>query len=290
MTIKTILTPILTEASIESSLEAAVVLGRTFEAHVIGHHLRRLPDVAALYGYYAQAPAYMAENIDAYKEASNKRAMELRGLFDEVCVKHGVPIILPEDHKEAKGVSASWRDEEGCWPVDLALAGRVADLSILPAYQGDGPASHGDVLEALLFESGRPVLVVGEGDFPPAPKTVVIGWDGGLEAARAMKAAMPLIMRARRVIIMSIDEGVWKGPDSVQAVAFLKMHGVDAVADHVARVDDATGKVLIAATKDRGADLLVAGAYSHSRLREMILGGVTRDLTGQAELPVLLAH
>ncbi|MFQ5564706.1 MAG: universal stress protein [Parvularculaceae bacterium] len=290
MTIKTVLTPILTESSVSCGLETAFALGEAFESHIVGFHLRRTPDVSALYGYYAQAPAYLAENIDAYKEASNKRAKDLRAMFDDACAKRGAPVILPSDHKDAGKMTVSWRDEEGPWPSDLALAGRVADITVLPAFEGDAPPSYSEVLETMLFESGRPALIAGEGDLTKAPKTIAIGWNGGLEASRAMKAAMPFVKRAHRVIVLSVDEGGWRGPDSEEAVSYLKMHGVNAIADHVSRVDDSTGKVLLAAARERDADLLVAGAYSHNRLREMILGGVTRDLSRQTELPVLLAH
>lgn len=150
-----------------------------------------------------------------------------------------------------------------------------------------------DLAEQVLMEVGRPVLVVpSAGVFPGVPKNIVAAWDGSREAAVALHAALPAL-RGARVTLLSLrhpreedDARLLLVPDMIQ---FLLRHGVQARAEsEVTEIDIADA--LLSRVSDLGAELLVMGGYSHSRLRERILGGVTRQVLAQMTVPVLMAH
>lgn len=151
-----------------------------------------------------------------------------------------------------------------------------------------------DLAEQVLMEVGRPVLVVpSAGEFSAMPKNIIAAWDGSREAAVALQSALPALRGARRVTLVSLRHP--RDEDNAQLllvsdmIQFLLRHGVQARAEsEVTEIDIADA--LLSRVSDLGADLLVMGGYSHSRLRERILGGVTRQILAQMTAPVLMAH
>ncbi|SHH07189.1 universal stress protein [Massilia sp. CF038] len=181
----------------------------------------------------------------------------------------------------------------------MCLHARAADLAIVGQSDPEWPAL-ADLAPHVIVHSGRPVLVV-----PPAPAAacdhILVAWDGGREAARALQLALPLLRQARQVKIVLVESA-----SNPQAVAdamiadprpWLQRHGIDAqltvqpLAHHrlLSRKND-VGESLLAKAAAEKADLLVMGAYGHSRFREAMLGGVTRTVLEAATLPVLMVH
>lgn len=194
------------------------------------------------------------------------------------------------------------------WSVEAAtaLAGnlrdlvahhaRFSDMVVLPQPYGQQALQETvTVLEAALFEGQAPVLVLPKGrPLGDAFGTrIVVAWNQSHEAMTAVRRAMPLLMAARQVSIVVIDPPVF-GPERSdpggQLCQMLVRHGVRAEVAVLARTEPRISDVLTRHIRDAGADLLVMGAYGHSRLRESILGGATRDMLEHAEVPVLLAH
>jgi nucleotide-binding universal stress UspA family protein len=141
-----------------------------------------------------------------------------------------------------------------------------------------------------LFESGRPVLVA-----PPRPpieigRSIVIAWNGSTETARAIAFAMPLLLRAERVTVLTVTGGTVPGPAGDRIARSLRFNGVLAQAVHVEPEGRSTGEAILVHAERLGADLLVKGAYTQSRLRQMIFGGATRYLLDHVTLPMLMAH
>lgn len=194
--------------------------------------------------------------------------------------------------------------EDVRWAVDdggvqmLSLAAQVAprarfaDLVVVGASAGDGVA--GDVLEAALFGARAPVLVVpptGLGAWPP--ERVVIAWDGGDEAMAAVRAARGLLDSAQAVSVAAVDPGIWgvEGNEPGRALAqHLVRHGIKADVAVLPRGGQRVAEVLADHVRDTDAGLVVMGAYAHSRLRQLILGGTTRDMLNAAPVPVLMAR
>lgn len=178
----------------------------------------------------------------------------------------------------------------------IALRARFSDLVIQPRPYGTGQGGEAEaVVEAALFEGQAPVLVLPDGHtFTGAtPKRIVIGWNQSREAMIAVRRALPFLKRAAMVNITVIDppaHGPERSDPGGALCQMLVRHGVKAEVSVLARTMPRVSDVLNRHVRDQNADLLVMGAYGHSRFREAILGGATRNMLEQAEVPVLMAH
>ncbi|WP_426146240.1 universal stress protein [Polaromonas sp. DSR2-3-2] len=183
-------------------------------------------------------------------------------------------------------------------PMMAAFAQQAfyADLMVLGQHDPSTASSSGvpsDFAENVMVMSGKPALILPYAGMPPAVigETVVIAWKPAREAARAVSVAMPLLKRARRIVILS-----WSGGDAkvvgkrLDLRGYLRLNGI--TADWLEQGDEpsALGEVLLSRSFDMGADLLVMGCYSHSRAREWVLGGTSRTVLESMTLPVLMAH
>jgi len=177
----------------------------------------------------------------------------------------------------------------------VAARARYADLVVLPLPYGDGRGVEDEAaLEAALFEGMAPVLVVPEqGMKSPDPRRIVLAWNQSREALVAARRALPFLKRAESVSIVVVDPPT-HGPERSDPGGLLCQlmvrHGVHAEVTVLARTLPRISDVLVRHMRDMNADLLVMGAYGHSRFREAILGGATRDMLEKAEVPVFLAH
>ncbi|HUI20627.1 MAG TPA: universal stress protein [Methylocella sp.] len=191
------------------------------------------------------------------------------------------------------GVTAEFHLLEGSYSDTrdrLAAAARLSDIVILarPTY---GISVDRDVTQAMLFTSGRPVIAVPPlWDREPSIQNVLVAWDGGARAARAVGDAMPLLTRAGQIEILCVSSDVSKSIDGADLAAHLARHCKRVRVTALQKQHGDVAKALCAHAAATKADLLVMGAYAHSRLLEMVLGGVTSAMLAEAELPVFLSH
>jgi nucleotide-binding universal stress UspA family protein len=189
------------------------------------------------------------------------------------------------------GLCFGWLDNAPAGEGFVGSHGRVFDVTVLGRPTANTVGLHNRAIESSLFESGRPVLLAP----PKAPSqiatTIMVHWNGSPEQARTTAFAMPLLQQARRVIVLNVagGQGV-AGPPAQQVVTFLKRDGVPAELVNVGLDGRSTGEVVLMAAKAQGCDLLVKGAFTQSRLRQMIFGGATSHILANADLPVLMAH
>ena len=196
--------------------------------------------------------------------------------------------------------SIRWGVEDGvCQLSDIARhvasRARFSDLVVLPHPYGE---DHGvelePVVEGALFEGQAPVLVVPGDDTPlKMPKRIVIGWNEGAEALRAVRAALPLLQAAEDVHVVIVDpprHGPDRSDPGGQLSQFLARHGVRPEIDVLSKTLPRVSDVLQRHVQDVDADMIVMGAYGHSRFREAILGGATRNMLENAKVPVFMAH
>ena len=174
----------------------------------------------------------------------------------------------------------------------VTSSAQVRDLSILGLH---GPLTYPrqGLVEALLFGSGRPVLLVPPGAPAFSGRTVVVGWDATRSDARALHDALPLLTKARKAVIISLSEDkVFRQPESGPEVCrYLERWGIDASFDAPKRKQDNIGNELLLQAKRLEADLLVMGGFGHARQREFLFGSATRDIfQSHLELPVLMSH
>ncbi|MGO4118598.1 universal stress protein [Rhizobium ruizarguesonis] len=168
----------------------------------------------------------------------------------------------------------------------LAELSRAYDLSILEASELMRP-----LIESVLFESGRPLLLFPSDNFCGRIDAVAVAWDGGATVARALTGARLLLEQASRVVLISVtDDKQIDERSRDHLVAALGKAGLAVDVTAVQANGDSPASVIQAAALERKADLLVAGAFGHSRLREFVLGGVTRSLLTRLEIPALLCH
>jgi nucleotide-binding universal stress UspA family protein len=189
----------------------------------------------------------------------------------------------------AMGPSAAWRDEVGNATELIASRARFFDLVVLGRSERvvDRPA--GDVIEATLLRSGRPVLLAPAS--PPAAigETIAVAWDGSPRAVHVLAAALPLLRKAKRTVLLTVGDN----PDAGAAAArdYLLWHGI--ANDHSATPAVAgarIGEQLLSAARDAGADLLAMGAFGHRPWREALFGGATATIVANSLLPVLMTH
>jgi nucleotide-binding universal stress UspA family protein len=176
----------------------------------------------------------------------------------------------------------------------FARRARLADLAIVAQDQPEGAALHGPLIEAALFDSGRPVLVVPYIHRQPfQADRVVVAWDGGAPAARAVHDALPFLQRAKSVEVVVVeterkrDEGEIAGSD---IATHLARHDLQVSLQRIPGSDIGVGNALLNHVAEQQTDLLVMGGYGHSRFREFVLGGATRDMLDAMTIPVLMAH
>jgi len=172
----------------------------------------------------------------------------------------------------------------------LAVQSRAHDLTIVPVY---GHSETVAMAEGLVFESGRPVLILPElAASQPQMDRIAVAWDGSSTAARALADAMPLLRRAKSVAIVQItgEKDMSKATPMAAVVRNLALHGIDAQAVEVELEDRDAAATLQSWCQRDGRDLMVMGAFGHSRAREFVLGGVTRSILHGPKLPILIAH
>ncbi|MCR6630773.1 MAG: universal stress protein [Magnetospirillum sp.] len=283
---KTLLVPVTDAATADAPLDTAFALAATFAAHVVGLHVRTDPTTAVPLVGEGMSGAMVEEMMGVAERQATERAEAARAAFDAACARHGVALATAP----VPGPSAQWDDVVGREEELVAWRGRLSDLVLMgrPSEGLEAPSLL--TLNAALMESGKPLLLAP----PAAPATIgtriAVAWNGSAEAGRAVAAALPFMRRAASVTILSLteDDRTAFTPGG-ELAAFLAWHGVAAQCS-VVHAGAHAGAVLLEECGKLNADLLVMGAYTHSRLRQLILGGVTRHVLGRAGLACLLCH
>jgi nucleotide-binding universal stress UspA family protein len=278
MSYRTIVVHVDRSANSEARIALASALALREEAHLVGAAMTGMPrSMLAGRGYEASA-VLLADHL----RYAGERVQQALAQFTGIVERLGVP------SHEAR----SSNDDEY---AGLCLQARYADLVVLgqsaPADSKDGNLLP-DLPDYVLLNCGRPVLLVPHtGRFPTVGKRVLVAWNGSAEAAKAVTAALPLLRGAEQVTLAVLGESMDVLGESPGAdiALYLARHGVNVeVLRRPAPTDP--GKAILSLAADFQADLLVMGAYGHSRFREMMLGGATRTILATATLPVLMAH
>lgn len=295
---KKILVPLTGRPLDRRAVAAAFLVAERFGAHVEG--LSVMPQVEIRSSVESAAiPKALAEQLIRIGQTEQAAVVEgAHRLFDEFCARHGGLRIDAApgtaDHPAAKpgiGLSASWRQATGPLAETVAEEARLADLVVI-AQASDGTNAMGPVIEAALFGSGRPLLLAPLPEPSSLGTAVAVAWDGGSAAARAVAMALPFLHRAEKVVILSsgsADPGRVADPERLGR--YLALHGVATIQHRLAVSGQAVSRALLDNARDLGCDLMVMGAYGHSRVRERVWGGVTLDMLREPSgLSILMAH
>lgn len=278
MTYKTILVHLNDERRVGSLIDAACHLGERFDAHVIALYV--MPPIPT-YGPTAYGAGFIQAGLKSFREEADR----VRKSFEEACRGRST---VPEWRRVDPGHNGV--------AETIIEHGRCADLIIVG--QRDSTFDFSGVLdvpERIVMESGRPVLVVPKvGRFKSIGKRVTIAWNSRREAARAVFDALPLLETADKVRVVWINPQKEKEAagdlPSAEIAATLARHGVKCEAATATGADISVGDVLLSGLSDDSSDLLVMGAWGHSRMRELVFGGATRKIFEHMTVPVLMSH
>jgi len=283
--VKTILVHLEISPLLDSVLECALLAARRFESYIEGLHMRPgQPDViaAGADGFVAAAPDLIA----GFEREAKDRAERARVAFETFTTRNG--LLRPSDGEV--GLSADWRIELSSGPTALGSIGRVFDLIVVGRPLRDSITPSMAALESALFETGRPILVA-----PPKPPTsmgerIVIAWNGSTETARTVAFGMPFLRRARKVSVVHVEGVGVPGPSAAELALNLRRQGIDCDWKEVPLGGRGKGQAMLEEAAELGADLMIKGAYTQSRLRQMIFGGATSQILAEADLPVFMAN
>jgi len=277
MALKELLVVVDNDTACRSRLTTAFALAAEHGARVVGLHVMPPPFTPL----YADMP--IPETMDKMQRLElEEAARRAADLFDAAAA--------------GSGVTTEWRVADGHAGREVTTHARYADLTIVPqGLELGSPSADLDALpEELALAVGRPVLVIPRyGAFPAIGRRILVAWNGSREATRAVHDALPILTRAERVTVLSIDPRVEPAGarlPGADIALYLARDGATAQAASVEGADVAVGDLLLSYAADHDIDLIVMGAYGHTRLREMVLGGATRSLLEQMTVPVLLSH
>jgi len=275
---KTILIPTEDHDAMPAVLEAALLVARAFGSYMEGFPVRPL---AAAYVTLEPVSGMAIAGADRGEAARAARTQ-----FESFMQGHGVP----EGAQEPAVLSYGWPRSEPADDSFIGSYGRVFDLIALgrpgPAPQDPRMAP----LEAALFESGRPALIVPDKIPATLGRNILIAWNGSTEQAHTNAFAKPLLRRAETVTVLTVEGGSTPGPSGEEAAQQLRRNGIKASAVTAKLGTRTTGEVILHHAASIGCDLLVKSAYTQSRLRQMIFGGGTRHILANAAVPVFMAH
>ena len=261
-------------------LKIAAALAERHDAHVIGLYV-----IPAVYIHPGISAHVTSDLVDWGRKFFQDRAESVKELFDA--------------EMKRQGFKGEWRQVDGISHLvanEVVEHGRQSDLIIVG--QGGKNADNGyesDFAERVVLDAGRPVLLVpNAGTFDTVAQNVIFGWNATRESARAAFDAVSLLKDGAKVHVMWVDSELDGGngtalPGAELATA-LSRHGMDAISEPCTTSNIDVADALLNRVSDTGADMLVMGAYGHSRVRELVFGGATRKVLDQMTVPVLMSH
>lgn len=291
MEIRTILAAVSGGKASAGVVELACRLAQRFGSHLEAYHVRFDPRELVVMAADGLGTPLTGDIIETAVRDAAAAAAQARQLFEAAVARHalawraepppvgGNPALLREP-------SAFWHEEEGAGAIKVADRARLFDLAILGRSGRVTDEPYSDAIEEALLSAGRPVLIAPIEAPAVFGETIALAWNDSPEAAKAVAAAMPLLVRARQVHVLSVGK-----IDGEALARHLAWYGIRAAAEAIYPVKGVgAGELALAAARDRGCDLLVMGGYSRAPWREMVFGGATREIVGTSLMPLLLSH
>ncbi len=279
---KSILVPIEDTPGVETLLATALLAAAPFGGHIDGVAPRSIVDVY----FYGDGLSPVA--LDQWQQEDEERVQRAQAAFRAFVQERGLAWGDPAAPSEQ--ASADWLTEVTPGHDAIGQLARLYDVTVLPRPMSPAAMPGSTLLETVLFESGRPILVAP----PEAPaqmgEVILIAWNGSTESARAITFAQPFLTRAKRVIVLAVEGGSVAGPEVGDVGRALRRAGIAVETASVPLAGRSIGEAILAEAGKVAADLLVKGAYTQSRFRQMIFGGATSHILSESEIPVLMAH
>ncbi len=260
--------------------------------------MAQLVALAAAQDAHAEALCLGVDRTQTGYYYAGANAMILQETLERATAEAEATLAYAKEKLGNSGVR--WSAEDGVAQIadlgrHVAYRARFSDLVVLPRPYGDGHGAEAEpIIEAAMFDGQAPVLVVPDGYEPKGqPKTVLVGWNESVEAMTAIRKALPFLVAAEQVRIVVIDppqHGPERSDPGGLLSQLLARHGVACEIDVLSKTMTRVSDILNRHAEDTGADMIVMGAYGHSRFREAILGGATRNMLEKSRIPVFMAH
>ena len=278
---KNILVPVELHSGLDQVLTTAELLGRRFQSYIEGIALGPdLPDLVA----FDMPVSWTVTDQNTWRDLADEGHRRFERFMREQAI--------PPHRTGVNELSWGWAGETSYGDSHVGSYGRIFDITVLGRPGNERGDARMATAEAALFESGRPILLAPPAS-APVPQvlgdTIVIAWNQSMETARAARGALLMLLQAKKVIVLTIKEWLVEGPTGEQMAERLRGHGIDATAVTRSAAGKSHGEAILAETLALGGDMLIKGAYTQSRLRQMIFGGATSHILAKATLPVLMA-
>ncbi len=285
---RTILVPVSAAEVSLPALETGLKLAERVGAHIEVLHVRADPKSLVPYAGEGMNGAMIEEIMDVTEREGSDRAGRVRAMYQKFVADKA---LKSQNAPSAdRAVSISWREELGREDEVVALRGRLADATVVGRPMRDAPLPSPITLEAALLETGRPIVIAPPGGAGTVASHCVIAWEGTMEGVRAVEGALEILAKAERVTVMAGRGSAEPALPPEDFRDYLAWHGVQSEVHRFDPGNREIGAALLGEAMLLRADLLIKGAYSQSRLRQMILGGRTRHIIANTQIPVLLAH
>ena len=281
---KVLLMPLGMGGEVQERIYGGLCVAKRFEAqlrvlHISVSRQSIIPEEVFLMSHEALSGMYDA--FDLHVGLDTRR---VKKVFLEVCARESVPVV---DGMNYPGPSASWSELQGLRSGIVAWYGKAADLVVMARPPENRPTA---TFEAAVLETGRPLLVIPRTMERFAPDTILVAWNCSTEASRSLAHSLPLLRRARRVVVACVGRGEELQPSPETVCEYLAAHGIGAEAVILAPGSRTTGEVLAETIADDGVDLVVMGAYDRKRLGAPAFGSVTHHMLAHAGVPLLLSR
>lgn len=275
MSIKTILVHLADDEHHRPRLEVAADLARKYKAHLVALFITSPVGMPAQITGRGAAAGYLSAAVETARES----AKALKEECESYCAKHSI--------------SYDWVVEDGDHLDLLTYHAHVADLAVVSQSERQSLEDRFrlHLAEALTMATGCPVLVLPQKEkIGPFGKRILVAWKGYREAVRAVRGSLDFMKSAEQVTVLAVGQTPGATASEDEAVAYLKRHGIEAEPRSVPIEHENVGETLLQEAGELGCDLLIMGAFGHSRIREIILGSVTRHVFEATTIPVIMAH
>ena len=287
MNLAKILAPLSGAARDEVVLATAFAAAQPFNAHVAALFIHPDPRLAVPFVGVPVSPEAVQDIVNASEEIAQSADKRAHDTLVAAAAKVGAAVVAHP--KKADAVTCSFRRAQGLYFRAVAHAAELSDLVVFGVVAGLEAVELSEAFVEILTRSGRPILLSAEAPSRLARK-VVLGWDGGASAARAVSAALPFLKKAESIEILSVQRAPLRETGFADLHDYLALHGLSATERTVEQGARPVGEAILESAAQAGADLLVMGAYSRGALRESVFGGATAHIRSHATLPIFMAH
>ena len=265
------------------AINTARILGRQFESYIEGAFCRQLLPVIA-----GEGITLPGDYLAALEEEGRRQSEEARDVFFQLIGEADIPEADLEE--VTVGLRAGWTEMVGTGTGGLAEYARLFDVSIIARPDDEVAVEWKSTIEALLFESGRPILLVGDEVPSVVGDRVVVAWNGSVEAARSVAMSEALLLNSSEVVVVTVAGATVPGPSAKQVVAQMCARNIPARAETIERGEATVGGAFLDYVEDFDADLLIKSAFTQSRFRQWVFGGATKEIISTASIPVFMCH